>query len=144
MLCGRSPQWAITGMPAETSAEITSACSTPPSSFTAWQRVSLRMRPAFSIALCDAEVEAGERHVDDHQGVPHGPAHHLGVVDHLLQRHRQRGAVSLDDHRQAVADQNPLDAGGIDQAGHGVVVGGQHGDLCPAAFMAANWGTVIC
>ena len=85
-------------------------------------------------------MEAGEGHVDDHQGVPHGPAHHLGMVDHLFQRHRQRGAVPLDDHRQAVADEDPLDAGGIDQPGHGVIVGGQHGDLSPGRFHGGELG----
>ena len=81
------------------------------------------------MALCAPQMEARKRHIDDHQGVPHGPAHHLGVVNHLLKRHRQRRAVSLDDHRKAVADQNPLDAGRIDQAGQGVIVGGEHRDL---------------
>ena len=47
----RNPQWAITGMPAETRALTTSACSAPHSSFTAWQCVSFKIRPALSMAL---------------------------------------------------------------------------------------------
>ena len=102
-------------MPAETRAAIVSACSAPPSSFTAWQRVSLRMRPAFSIALYVPRWIAGKRHVDDDQRVLDGPADHLGVVDHLVERHRQRAVVPLDDHRHAVADEDALDAGRVDQ-----------------------------
>ena len=37
-------------VPADTRPAIVSACSTPPSSLTAWQRLSFKMRPAFSIA----------------------------------------------------------------------------------------------
>ena len=87
-----------------------------------------------------AEVEAGERHVDHHQGVADGPADHFGVIDHLFERHRQGGAMALDDHRQAVAHQDAFDAGRIDQAGHGVVVGGQHGDFPPGRFHGRELG----
>ena len=55
-----------------------------------------------------AEVVARERHVDDHQRVLHRAADHLGVVDHLVERHRQRVLVPLDDHRHAVADEHAL------------------------------------
>ena len=47
----------------------------------------------------------------------HGPADHLGVIDHLVERDRQRGAMPLHDHRQAVADQDALDAGRVEQRG---------------------------
>ena len=73
------------------------------------------MRPAFSIALMRAQVIAGKRHVDDDQGVLHRAADHLGVVDHLVERDRQRVGVPLHDHRHAVADQNALDAGRVEQ-----------------------------
>ena len=62
-----------------------------------------------------AQVEAGERHVDDHQRVLDRAADHLGVVDHFVERHGQRAVVALDDHRHAVADENALDAGRIDE-----------------------------
>ena len=48
--------------------------------------------------------------------------------------------MSLDDHRKAVADQNPLDAGGIDQARHRVIVGGQHRDLLARRFHRGELG----
>ena len=87
------------------------------------------MRPAFSIASMHAQVVAGKRHVDDHQGVLHGAADHLGVVDHFVERDRQRVGVALHDHRHAVADENALDAGRVEQRGHRVVVGREHRDL---------------
>ena len=57
-----------------------------------------------------------------------GAAHHLGVIDHFVERHGQRVAVPLDDHRHGVADQQPLDQR-IEQPGHRKVVGREHGDL---------------
>ena len=47
--------------------------------------------------------------------LPHRPADHLGVVDHLVHGNRQRGIVPLHDHRHAVADENPFDPRLIDQ-----------------------------
>ena len=86
----------------------------------------------------DAQMEAGKRHIDDHQGVPHRPADHLGVVDHFFQRDRQGVGVALHDHRQAVAHEDALDARRIDQLGRGVVVGGEHGDFPPGGFQGGE------
>ena len=69
--------------------------------------------------LVRAQVEAGERHVDDDQRVLDGAADHLGVVDHLVERDGQRAVVPLDDHRHAVADEDAFDAGRVDEPGHG-------------------------
>ena len=63
-----------------------------------------------------AEVEAGERHVDDNERVLDGSADHFGVVDHFVERDGQRAVVALDDHRHAVANQDAFDAGGIHEA----------------------------
>ena len=68
--------------------------------------------------LVRAQVEARERHVDDHQRVLDRAADHFGVVDHFVERHGQRAVVPLDDHRHAVADENAFDAGRIDEPGH--------------------------
>ena len=67
--------------------------------------------------LVRAQVKARKRHVDDHQRVLDRAADHLGVVDHLVERDGQRAVVALDDHRHAVADQDALDAGRVDQPG---------------------------
>ena len=88
----------------------------------------------------NAQVKTGKRHIDDQQGMAHRTADHLGVIDHLFQRHRQRVGMALHDHREAVADQNALDAGRIDQLGRGIVVGGEHGDLPPGGFHRRELG----
>ena len=97
--------------------------------------------------LVDAQVETGKRHIDNHQGVADGAADHLGMINHFLQRDRQRGAVPLDHHRKAVADQKfpsiPVES--TMQTGQGVIVGRQHRVIFrPDDFMAVNCGTVIC
>ena len=86
-----------------------------------------------------AEVEARERHVDDHERVLDGAADHFGVVDHFVERHGQRAVVSLHDHRHAVADQNAFDAGGIDEPRERVVVGRDHRDLASGRFEAGEF-----
>ena len=90
--------------------------------------------------LVGAQVIAGERHIDDHQRVMHGSAYHLGVVDHLVERHRQGVGMALHDHRHAVANQNPLDAGGIEQRGHRVVIGREHRDLLTRRLHGGEFG----
>ena len=70
-----------------------------------------------------AEVITEKRHVDHDQRVPDRPADHLGVVDHLVHRDRQRVGPTLDDHPQAVADQDRFDAGRVEQSGHGASFG---------------------
>src|SRR5690606_375214 len=42
--------------------------------------------------------------------------------------------VPLHDHRHAVADEDRLDAGRVDQGRHRIVVGGEHRDLLAGAF----------
>ena len=76
-----------------------------------------------------AQVVTRKRHVDHHQRVLHRAADHFGVVDHLVERHRQRVGVPLHDHRHAVADQNAFDARRVEQRRHRVVVGREHRDL---------------
>ena len=47
---GVSPMWPMTGIPARTSASMTRAVRTPPSTLTAWAPASRMKIPAFSIA----------------------------------------------------------------------------------------------
>jgi osmotically-inducible protein OsmY len=42
--------------------------------------------------------------------VLHRPTDHFGVIDHLLEGHRQGVLMPLHDHRQAVAHQNTVDS----------------------------------
>ena len=41
----------------------------------------------------------------------------FGVVDDLVERHRQRRRVPLDDHGDRIADQNGVDAGRVEDPG---------------------------
>ena len=121
-------------MPAETSAAIVSACSTPPSSLTAWQRASFENPAGVFDRPVRAQMKAGKRHIDDHQRLLNGPADHLGMVDHFIERHGQRAVVPLHDHRHAVADQNAFDAGRIHEPRQRVVVSGDDRDFPPRRF----------
>ncbi len=130
----------MTGMPADTRAEITSACSCPPSSLTAWQRVSFRIRAALSTA-CSKPVEpSGNGRSTTTSARCDGPAYHFGMVDHLIERHRQRGAMPLHGHGHAIADQDGLDAGGVEQPGQHVVVGREHADLATSRLHGDELG----
>ena len=72
---------------------------------------------------------AHERHVTHHHGLTGPAGDQTGVVDHLVQAHRQGAVPALNDHAQRVAHQDQVEAGLIDQAGKGVDVGGHGGDL---------------
>ena len=68
------------------------------------------------------------RHVGDEQRVFHAAAHRPHVVQHLVDRDRERVLIAKHGHGQRVADQSNVDAGLVDQARGGVVVGGQAGN----------------
>jgi len=51
------------------------------------------------------------------------------VVDHLGELYRQRRGVALHHHAERVADQQHLDAGGVEHAREAGIVAGEHGDL---------------
>ena len=121
------PTWPITGISHSTIARIVAAIRRPPSSFTAWQFVSLRTRPAESDRLPRRDLVGEERQVGHDQGAARGPGDHLGVVDDLVERDPQRRLPTLDGGAQRVADQQAVDAGGVEQPGRREVVGGQHG-----------------
>ena len=71
-------------------------------------------------------VEGHERQIDDHQSGTDRAANHLGVINHLVERDRQRRRASLDDHGKAVAHENRIDPGFVEQARPQMVVGRQH------------------
>src|ERR1019366_2664728 len=50
------------------------------------------------------------------------------VIENFLDRHRQRAVRPLDHHRHAIADQERVDAGLVEDAREWGVVGGQHRD----------------
>ena len=77
------------------------------------------------------DLVAEERQVGHDQGAPRGPRDHLGVVDDLVERDPQGRLPALDHGTQRVADEQAVDAGRVEQAGRGEVVGRQHADPPP-------------
>ncbi len=67
---------------------------------------------------------AAERHVDDDKGLPGFAHHRLAVQDHHLHGHADGVGQAVDDHADAVADQQDV-AVGIENLGHRRRVGGQ-------------------
>lgn len=90
--------------------------------------------------LMDAQMEAGERHVDDDQRMAHRAAYEFGMVDHFLQRDRQGVGMALNDHRKAIAHENTFDVGSVDQPGKRVVVRRNHRDFPPCGFHGGELG----
>ena len=72
---------------------------------------------------------AAERHVGDDPCRPVAADHAAGVVRHLLDGYGERARATLQDIAERIADQERVDARGIQDAGKCGVVAGQHGDL---------------
>ena len=81
----------------------------------------------FRIALVGAKGQ-----VYNHQRTINAADDARGVVDHVVQGDGQRGFVPGHHVGGTVADQNDINSGLIDQTGHAVVVGGEHGDALAA------------
>ena len=103
-------------------AAIASAVRSPPSSLTACAPPSFTSRPAFLQCLRRSELEGHERQV----GYDHRPLRSTGnatcVVDHLVERDRQRCRMPLHHHAERIAHENRIDAGLVQQAGERIVV----------------------
>ena len=63
------------------------------------------------------DLIAEKRQVGDDERSPGRPGHHFGVVDDLVDRDAQGRFPTLNHRAQRVADQDAIDAGGIEQAG---------------------------
>ena len=90
--------------------------------------------------LVHAGIGGRKRQVHNDQRPFDRPADDFRVVDHLVQGHRQGRLAALDDHRQAVANQNHVHAGLVQQPGRRIVVGRQHGDLAALALHGPETG----
>jgi len=73
-----------------------------------------------------------ERQVHHYQRALDGPHHRGGVVDHLVECDGQGGFVARHDIGGGVAYQQDVGAGFVEDARHGVVVGGEHGNFFAA------------
>ncbi len=86
-------------------------------------------------------ARAQERHVGDQQRAVHAARGARGVIDHLIDRDRQRARMTLHDHAERIADQHDVDAGGIGRRGEARVVRGDRDDLLAAPLALAKLGT---
>ena len=75
-------------------------------------------------SLLGGDLVASEGKIADHVGRGHASIHAATVVDHLVEGDGQGVVAALHDHAEAVAHEDHVDARGIDQPGHRVVVGG--------------------
>ena len=75
-----------------------------------------------------------EGHVDNDQRAFYGTHDRLSVIYHLVEGHGQCGHIAGHDVRGGVAYENDVHAGAVDEGGHGVVIGGEHGYLFAAFF----------
>ena len=83
-------------------------------------------------AVLDRRLVGHERHVADDVRAPRRACDRAAVIDHLVERDRQRRLVTLHDHAERVADQQHVDAGFVEQPRERGVVRGEHGDLLAA------------
>jgi hypothetical protein len=75
--------------------------------------------------LLGGDLVAAEGHVGDHERPPGGTADEAGVVDDLVDRHRQRRLLPLHHVAEGVAHEQHVDAR-IEDARKGEIVGGEH------------------
>ena len=88
--------------------------------------------------LVNALMVDGEWQIDHDQSVLGSSSDHLCMINHFVERYRQRVFVTLHDHGHAVANQQHFHAGLVQQPSHGVVVGGQHRDPRSLRFHFLN------
>ena len=129
-----SPIWPMTGMPAAVRADCFWAMSAPPSILTACAPVSCMSLPALR-SVDSAIVPVGHKRQIGHDEVSGAPRRYgAGVIDHVIQRHRQRRVVAEHDIAERIADQNGVHARFLGQPGRRIVVRGHHGDRDSVLF----------
>ena len=73
-----------------------------------------------------------ERQVHGDERPPDSSDHGAGVMDHVLQRHREGRFIPQDHHPQRIAHQHHVHPGLVHQAGSRIIIGSDHDDLlCP-------------
>jgi hypothetical protein len=82
-----------------------------------------------SIGFLWTDLERAERHVAEYEGMLCAARHAGGVVNHVAQRNRQRGFVSLQHHAERIADQQHVYTLRFEQRGETRVITGQHGNF---------------
>ena len=82
----------------------------------------------------------GEGKIDDHHRMGAGPDDDLAVVDHLFEGRRNSRIAPRHDHRHAVADEDAVDPGAVDEFGGRPVVGGDHRQATFVPFRSREIG----
>ena len=77
----------------------------------------------------DRNVEAAEGHIGNEQRAFRAAADGARVMKNLIERDGQRAVVAESDHAQRIADEQHVDAGLVEQARGGIVVGCEKRDL---------------
>ena len=80
-------------------------------------------------AFRTAHLIAAERHVAHHETMLAGTGHGCGVINHLVYADGQGVFVAGHHVGGRVADQDAVNAGGIDNPSRRVVIGREHRDL---------------
>ena len=70
-------------------------------------------------------------HIHHHQRTVHSTHHRCGVVDHLVERNRQRAFKARHHVRRRITHQDHIDTSLIQDASHRVIVRSEHGDVLP-------------
>ena len=79
-------------------------------------------------------VEGMDGHVQNHESLFRGAGYAFAMMQHVCQGHMRGVWVAQHGHTQGIAHQNHIDAGFIQHAGGGVIVGCELGDSCFAHF----------
>ena len=79
--------------------------------------------------ILDRHVEAAVGHVGDEQRVARAAANRAHVMQHFVERDRQRAVVAEHGHADRIAHENDVHAGFIEQARGRIVVCREAGDL---------------
>ena len=132
--CGVSPTWPITGISAATIALDRRGHRHAALELHRVRAALLHAAHRVAQRLLGRDLVGPERHVGDHQRALRRARHEARVVDHLVERHRQRRVVALHDVAERVADEQHVDAGRVEDAREGEVVGGEHRDRLAAAL----------
>lgn len=81
-----------------------------------------------------SEVGGGEGHVDDDERTLDGAADEFGVIDDFVEGDGEGVFATLHDHGEAIADEDGVDTGVVQEPCEREVVGGEHADLPPRAL----------
>ncbi len=138
---GKSPIWPMTGIARSVRKAIVGAMRAPALDLHAVGPRLLQHPRRIEIGLLRRGFVAAERHIDAHQRLGQGAHHRFGVVDHIVEGHRQRRFVPENDIGDAVADENEV-GHLVDELRHRRGVSGE-ADKRFAALSGADFGDAL-